>query len=231
MRDLFFCPERWEPDPEVTSNIASHTEVQGFSGQQTECWQLGDWSCHWTAIVSAIPVEAGWLESGNEYRFCFWLNGGENSTRDEVCELEIFGDSWEDRLTFRLSRDRTKPILEKNGWLLYGIPFTAPKASRELTFRFVAAGAVCTVAGIPDLDMARCEALKGDVRDLNKPQRHNVALESGYPSDPSTVTVKTLRGRKLSLPKKALRIGAAVGAAVGAAAIVSIILKKSRVER
>ena len=215
MRDLFFCPERWEPDSEVTSNIVSHSEVQGFAGTLTEAWQLGDWDYHWTAIVSTIPVEAGWLESGSEYRFCFWLNGGENTTRDEVCELEIFGDSWEDRLTFRLNRDYTKPILEKNGWLLFGIPFTAPKASAALTFRFVAAGAVCTVAGIPDMDMAKCEALTPDERDLNKPQRHNIALPGGFPHDPSdTVTVTMPRGRKLSLSKTALRIGAAAGALV-----------------
>jgi hypothetical protein len=171
-------------------------------------------------------VEAGWLESGSEYRFCFWLNGGENSSRDEVCDLEIFGDSWEDRLTFRLNRDHTKPILEKNSWLLFGIPFTAPKAASALTFRFVAAGAVLTLAGIPDMDMAKCEAIEPDEREPNQPQRHNVALPGGYPSDPSTVTVTTLRGRKLSLSKTALRIGAAAGVLAAASLIAHHIRKK-----
>ena len=227
MRDLFFCPERWEPDAEVTSNIASHTEVQGFSGKPAEAWQLGDWDYHWTAIVSTIPVEAGWLESGSEYRFCFWLNGGENTSRDEVCELEIFGDSWEDRLTFRLNRDHTKPILEKNGWLLFGIPFTAPKSVTALTFRFVAAGAVCTVAGIPDMDMAKCESLYPDERDLNKPQRHNIVFPGGFPpSQSDSLTVATIRGKKLSLSKTALRIGAAAGAVAAVSLIAHHIRKK-----
>jgi len=229
MRDLFFCPERWEPDSEITSNIASHTEVQGFAGTPAEAWQLGDWDYHWTAIVSTIPVEAGWLESGSDYRFCFWLNGGENTNRDEVCELEIFGDSWEDRLTFRLNRDYTKPILEKNGWLLFGIPFTAPQSGTSLTFRFVAAGAVCTIAGIPDLNMAKCEALTPDERDLSQPQRHNIALPGGFPSEhSSTVTVTTLRGRKLSFSKRALRIAAAAGALVIGSLVIRHIRKKHK---
>ncbi len=45
------------------------------------------------------------------------LSGGENSRGDEICMLEIYGDDWEDRLTFRLNRDHTAPLLEKDHWL------------------------------------------------------------------------------------------------------------------
>ena len=100
MRDLFFCPERWEPDPMISTNAASETRVRGFSGRTVDAWQLGDFGSDWTAITSQIPMETGWLEAGAQYRFCFWLNGGENSRGDEICMLEIYGDDWEDRLTF-----------------------------------------------------------------------------------------------------------------------------------
>ena len=218
MTDLFFCPERWEPDESVSTNAASPVRVRGSAGKTVDAWQLGDWSEAWTAITSRIPIEAGWLEPGAEYRFCFWLNGGENDRRDEVCELEIYGDAWEERLRFKLNREQTKPILEKNGWLLFGIPFTAPEAGEFLTFRFVAAGAVCTIAGIPDMDMAACEALPPDERSFEHPQRHNIVFPHGWPED--DIVVLKARGKKLEIRRKTLTFGVlAAGAAIGLAAL------------
>lgn len=227
MRDLFFCPERWEPDAMVSTNIASRVRVKNFRGSVTDAWQLADWWYNWTSIISKIPIEKGWLESGEQYRFCFWLNGGENDRRDEVCSLEIFGDSWEDRLCFKLNREQTKPILEKNGWLLFAVPFTAPEASDALTFRFVAAGAVCTITGIPDLDMAACESLTPDPRSFDRPQRHNIVFPHGWPDEqPRRVVLKGRSGRALTLPRKAVAAAAAVGAAVLTAALVHAVRKK-----
>ena len=182
MTDLFFCPERWEPDSMISTNAASMIRVHGISGKAADAWQLGDWGSSWTAITSEIPIEAGWLESGEEYRLCFWLNGGENSRGDEICMLEIYGDDWEDRLTFRLNRDHTAPLLEKDHWLLFGVPFRAPKATDALKFRFVAAGAVCTIAGIQDMDMNAAEALTPDERETGQPQRYNIVFPHGYPA-------------------------------------------------
>ncbi len=217
MTDLFFCPERWESDPMISGNEAEMRQVTAFSGKQTDAWQLGDWGTAWSAISSVIPVETGWLEAGAEYRFCFWLNGGENSRQDETCMLEIFGDDWENRLTFPLNRAKTKPILEKNHWLLYGIPFTAPEAVSELHFRFVAAGAVCTVAGIPDMDMSACESLTPDPPETGSPQRYNIVFASGYPEH---VQRKLAHGKSTSFPKKALCLtAAAAGIAVGSVLI------------
>ena len=214
MTDLFFCPERWEPEAMVTTNVAELVRVRGFLGRPTDAWQLADWDGSWTAIVSKIPIEKGWLESGEKYRFCFWLNGGENERGDETCLLEIYGDSWEDRLTFRLNREHTKPILEKNGWLLFGIPFTAPEATEALTFRFVASGAVCTVAGIPDMDMSACEAITPDVRSFDRPQRHNIVFPHGWPDEQDGMVILKTRGKAVSLPRRALSIAATAGAVV-----------------
>ncbi len=216
MADLFFCPERWEPDSMISTNAASQIQVRGFSGRTAEAWQLGDWCSDWSAIISKIPIEAGWLESGQQYRFCFWLNGGENSRGDEVCMLEIYGDDSEERLCFHLNRNRTKPILQKNHWLLFAVPFTAPQASEALTFRFIASGAVCTIAGIPDMNMSRCESLTPDEPDeIQHPQRHNIVYPHGWPNEERRVVLKA-RGRELELSARALRIAAAAaGAAAG----------------
>ena len=216
MFDLFFCPERWKPD-EISSNIASQVTVSDFRGKPVEAWQIGDWSQNWSAIQSTINIEPGWLESDGDYRFCFWLNGGENVAQDETCMLEIFGDDWENRPTFRLNREHTKPLIEKNGWLLFAIPFKAPQAEKMLHFRFVAAGAVCTIAGIPDMDMAACEAIPSDVRSFDHPQRHNLVFPNGYPDAPREKVVIQSAGHEIALSKRILRNAAVVaGVMVGA---------------
>ena len=227
MTDLFFCPERWEPDASVSTNAASLIKVRGSAGKSVEAWQLGDWGTAWTAIVSKIPIETGWLESGAEYRFCFWLNGGENSRRDEVCTLEIFGDEWEDRLQFRLNRDHTRPLLEKNGWLLFAVPFRAPEAASALTFRFVAAGAVCTVSGIPDMNMSAAESTVPDERDLSRPQRHNIVFRGGYPADSPRVRLKT-PGREVEVSRSAVRAAAAAGVAVAGVLLLRALRKQRK---
>ena len=215
MADLFFCPESWEPDSMISSNAAAQIQVQDYAGRTSEAWQLGDWGSNWTAITTKIPIETGWLESGSDYRFCFWLNGGENSRGDEVCMLEIFGDEWEERLCFPLNRDKTRPVMQKNHWLLFAIPFTAPKAAASLNFRFVAAGAVCTITGLHDMDMSRCEALTPDEPDTGHAQRHNIVFPHGWPNEKPKVVLKA-RGRKLELSKTALAVGAAAaGLSVG----------------
>ena len=213
MTDLFFCPERWETDPMVSTNIAEQVRVKGFLGKPVDAWQLADWNGSWTAIVSKIPIEKGWLESGCDYRFCFWLNGGENARADETCMLEIWGDDWEERLQFKLNREHTKPLLEKNSWLLFAVPFTAPAAAEALTFRFVVSGAVCTVAGIPAMNMSACEQLSPDVRSFDQPQRHNIVYPNGWPEEQRRkVVLKSPRGREISFSRRALGVAAAIGA-------------------
>ncbi len=225
MADLFFCPERWEPDSLISTNTASQIQVRGFSGRTVEAWQIGDWSADWTAIVSRIPIETGWLESDMQYRFCFWLNGGENSRGDEACCLEIFGDDEEERLCFPLNRNRTKPLLEKNHWLLFAVPFTAPRATEHLTFRFVQAGAVCTLAGIPDMDMSACESLLPDEPDAEPhKQRHNIVFSQGWPEEQQKVVLKA-RGKELAFSGKTLKFA---GAAAGAAAALLLLLRHAK---
>jgi hypothetical protein len=139
--------------------------------------------------------------------------------------LEIWGDDWEERLQFRLNREHTKPLLEKNGWLLFAVPFTAPAAAEALTFRFVVSGAVCTIAGIPDMNMSACEQLTPDVRNFDRPQRHNIIYPNGWPDEQNgKVVLKAPRGREISLSRRALGIAAALGAA----AAVALIIRRSR---
>lgn len=216
MADLFFCPDRWEPDSMISTNAASQIQVRDFCGRTQDAWQLGDWSSDWSAILSRIPIEAGWLEPGQEYRFCFWLNGGENARGTEACMLEIFGDDEEERLTFRLNRDHTKPVLQKNHWLLFAVPFTAPKAAEHLTFRFVAAGAVCTVTGIPEMQMSFSETMVPDEPDEDPhPMRHNIVFPHGWPNEERRVVLKA-RGKQLEFSRRALRITAAAAAGIAA---------------
>ncbi len=203
----------------ISTNAASMIRVHGISGKAAAAWQIGDWGNSWTAITSEIPVESGWLESGEEYRLCFWLNGGENSRGDETCMLEIYGDDWEDRLTFRLNRDHTMPLLEKDHWLLFGVPFRAPQATAALKFRFIAAGAVCTIAGIQDMDMNAAEALTPDKRETNLPQRHNIVFPHGYPSQ-SNQTLLNKHGEQSRMRTAAFCAGAAAIAGITAAVVI-----------
>lgn len=227
MPDLFFCPERWEPDQMISTNAASRIRVCGFAGKPVDAWQLGSFASDWTALVSQIPMEAGWLEAGEQYRFCFWLNGGENSRADETCMLEIFGDGWEERLQFRLNRNHTKPLLEKNHWLLFAIPFTAPEAAEILNFRFVAAGAVCTIAGIPDMDMSACEALIPDSPDTTYSVRHNLWFPHGW-EDEAYIRSAQARKHKLTLKNKAVAAAAVTAICAVAAVAIRQHLKKKR---
>lgn len=219
MTDLFFCPDRWEPDPLISTNAAKSVRIRSAGCRTADAWQLGDWGSAWTAITSRIPMETGWLEAGCEYRFCFWLNGGENSRGDEVCSLEIFGDDWENRLVFPLNRDRTRPLLYKDGWLLYAVPFTAPAAAAALNFRFVAAGAVCTVAGIADMDMASCERMVSEPPESGHPMRHNIVYPGGWKTQSKRRCVLKAHGKALSAEKALLIAAAAAGIAAGAYAV------------
>ena len=226
MSDLFFCPERWEPDSMVSTNAASLVRVRGYSGRTVDAWQLGDFGSDWTAITSRIPIETGWLESGEQYRFCFWLNGGENSRRNETCLLEIYGDAWEERLRFRLNRNYTKPLLEKNHWLLFAVPFTAPEATDALNFRFVASGAVCTIAGIPEMDMSACEALTPDEPDTLHTVRHNLAFPHGWEEEKPAPVSKSEVKRKQRTKKAAAAAAVTAACAVGAIALRQYLKKR-----
>ena len=227
MSDLFFCPERWEPDDMISTNAAALIRVRGFSGRTVDAWQLGDFGTDWTAISSRIPIEAGWLEAGENYRFCFWLNGGENSRGDETCMLEIYGDAWEERLRFRLNRDHTKPLLEKNHWYLFAVSFTAPAASDALTFRFVSSGAVCTIAGIPDMDMAAREALTPDEPDHAHKVRHNLAYPHGWEDAHAAAETET-KERKAAFVRKAAAAAAVTALCTAGVIALGKYLKKKR---
>ncbi|MCQ2416534.1 MAG: hypothetical protein MJ071_01835 [Oscillospiraceae bacterium] len=213
MQDLFFLPDRWEPDAMISSNNTKPVKVHGYLNRTIDAWQIGSWDSRWSAIESSIPVEKGWLEPGQEYRFCFCLNGGENSEGTETCMLEIFGDDWEDRLAFPLNRSITKPILYKNHWFIYAIPFISPSATEVLHFRFVASGAVCTIGSIPEMNMSVPESLTSDEPDTTHSQRHNLFYSSGWPEGKESNT--TNNGNASPRSRKLLKGAVAAGTAAG----------------
>ncbi len=176
MKPLYFNPELWKLDPQVPTSVGEQKIVSGFNGKPVSAWQIADWNYNWSVIRTNLL-----LEPNVDYNFTFWLNGGENDRYDEVCYLEIFSDSWDERETFPLKRDLTKPLKYKNGWYLFSIPFTAPE-NEHVTLRFTAASAITTIA--PAEHVEAYSKLESDVIPPDMKQRHNIVFENGWPEEP-----------------------------------------------
>ncbi len=104
---------------------AERSFINDFDGGLVESLMFGDWNAPY---VRAVSKELA-LTPDTEYRFVFWLNGGENDKNSEVCRLQIaFGGNWDDCYTYKLNRNYIKPVLHRDGWELYSIPFRTPVA-------------------------------------------------------------------------------------------------------
>jgi hypothetical protein len=79
------------------------------------------------------------LETNTEYRMIFWLKDGKNfDDRDCVCRFEItFDGDYENRNIYDLTNGFVKPLLTKDEWKLFCIPFNTG-GSERFTLRFVA---------------------------------------------------------------------------------------------
>ena len=105
---------------------------------------FGDWN---TSYARAVSKELSLLPD-TDYCFVFWLNGGENDKNSEVCRLQIsFGGNWDDCYTYKLNRNYIKPVLHKDGWELYSIPFRTPVAYTSTGFGTVSSGLGTAKAG------------------------------------------------------------------------------------
>ena len=104
---------------------AERSFINDFDGGLVESLMFGDWNVQY---ICAASKELSLLPD-TEYCFVFWLNGGENDKNSEICRLQIaFGGNWEDCYTYKLNRNYIKPILHRDGWELYSIPFRTPVA-------------------------------------------------------------------------------------------------------
>ena len=103
---------------------AERSFISDFDGGLVECLMFGDWD---TPYVRALSNALS-LTPDTDYQFVFWLNGGENDKSSEICKLQIaFGNDWENCYTYKLNRNYIKPLLHKDGWELYSIPFHTPE--------------------------------------------------------------------------------------------------------
>lgn len=143
----------------------------------------------WNAGVSYATNGFQELKPDTEYHFVFWLNGGENDRGDETCLLEILftdnniaasNNEFDKGLRFRLNRGYIKPLKKYKGWEYYDIPFTTTQA-RYTQLQFVAGRAPMALmnAGEPDVYRDLQDVI--DPYEKQRPQRHNIIFEDGWP--------------------------------------------------
>lgn len=153
MNYILFNPRNWSFDQMQNNNQnnfgygrnngfsqsfpAERSFINDFDGSLIESLMFGDWN---TSYARAVSKELSLLPD-TEYCFIFWLNGGENDSGSEICRLQIaFGGNWDDCYTYKLNRNYIKPVLHKDGWELYSIPFRTPVAYTSTGFGTVSSG-------------------------------------------------------------------------------------------
>ncbi|MDE6063575.1 MAG: hypothetical protein K2G20_03175, partial [Lachnospiraceae bacterium] len=104
---LYFEPRKWSFNKACEDNVGNRSFMTGPDGVLAEGYMLGDWSYHWTEIVSETLL----LPKNTDCSFTFWLNGGENDRNDEVCRFEVvFNNDYEQRFTYNLNRNYIRPV-------------------------------------------------------------------------------------------------------------------------
>ena len=215
MNYIFFNPRNWSFDQMQNNNQnsfgygrnsgfshsipAERSFINDFDGSLVESLLFGDWN---TSYVRAVSKELSLLPD-TEYCFVFWLNGGENDKNTEVCRLQIaFLGNWSDCYTYKLNRNYITPILHKDGWELYSIPFRTPKEN-ELPLlssgpnsvspifdgktvythlAFVAGNAPMAIKPAKELEAYSDWEDTPDEFASERPQRHNLVFAGGWPS-------------------------------------------------
>lgn len=154
----------------------------------TEILSVGSWDWEHTSYVTNGFQE---LEPNTEYHFVFWLNGGENDRSDEVCQLQILftdgnvtasNSEFDEGLRFRLNRGYIKPLKKYNGWEYYDIPFTTTQA-RYTQFQLVADRAPMALMDAEGPEAYQDLQDTADPYERQRPQRHNIIFEDGWPVD------------------------------------------------
>lgn len=201
---IFFNPREWMQLPDIQnpcSEIFSRFFISSpFGDGMAEVVSTGNWRWDWCEITNGMTQ----LEPNTEYHFVFWLNGGENDRSDETCMFQvIFTDNsmranesdWEQRLCYKLNRSYIKPLKRYRGWELYDIPFTT--SSRKYThLRFAAMRAPMAIMAAESPEFY--ENLEDELDEFasERPQRHNIIFEDGWPTNTGYATERLKRARR-----------------------------------
>lgn len=198
MNYIFFNPREWFFGDATQQNFTSKVQnsagrsfISDFNGDLVESIMLGGWDVPYAEVMSRVYP----LTSDTEYCFVFWLNGGENDKNTETCQLEItfFGNNCYSN-TYKLNRNFIKPILHCQGWELYAIRFRTPEAKAEPSsvgesvsvsdtrFSFIAGKAPMAVKPAREPDFYKDWKDEPDEFEEQRPQRHNIFFEDGWPS-------------------------------------------------
>ena len=190
---LFFRAREWTFNKACTDNVGSRTFMEGPDGVIAEAYMIGNWNWNWTEIQSKTLV----LPKNTLHTFTFWLNGGENDRNNELCRFEIiFNNDYDGRYTYNLNRNYVKPLKKVNGWELYEIPFiTGENEYTEL--RFVAQYAPMTVLAAKDKSAYADLADTVDEFEGERPQRHNIIFDDGWPNN-TWYSTKSLREKRMA---------------------------------
>ncbi len=189
---LYFDPRTWSFNRACKENVGNRSFITGPDGVLAESFTIGDWSNHWTEIVSETLL----LPKNTDCSFTFWLNGGENDRNDEVCRFDIlFNNNHEQRFSYNLNRNYIRPVKKLNGWELYEIPFrTQDNEYTEL--RFVAQNAYTTILTAKDVSAYAELVDHPDPFEADRPQRHNIVFSDGFPSN-NWYSTKSLREKHM----------------------------------
>lgn len=170
--EIQFNARYWQPD--VCE--AERTFIQGPDGEIAEAYTLGNWTDEHCEIVRVFDD----LDKNARYLFTFWLNGGENDASTELCELVITADDDTDNsCVYRLNRNYIKPLISRNGWGLYEIPFIADYGEK-LEIRFAAERAPMTVLTAKEHSAYEGLCSARDIYENFRPLRHNIVFEDGW---------------------------------------------------
>lgn len=210
MNYIFFNPRNWSFEQAQNNNQnnfgfsgysrnngfsqplpAERSFINDFDGGLVESLMFGDWN---TPYVRAVAKELA-LTPDTDYRFVFWLNGGENDKNSETCLLQIaFDGNWNDCYTYKLNRNYIKPLLHKDGWELYSIPFHTPEATQVpqgtsesapatiTRFSFVTGNAPMALKPAKEPEAYSAWEDSPDEFANWRPQRHNLVFADGWPS-------------------------------------------------
>lgn len=193
---LYFEPRKWSFNKACANNVGSRSFMAGPDGVLAEGYMLGDWGYNWTEIVSETLL----LPKRTDCSFTFWLNGGENDRNDEVCRFEVvFNNDYEQRLTYNLNRNYIRPVKKLNGWELYEIPFQT-QDNEYTQLRFAAQKAYMTVLSAKDASAYEGMTGSEDPFAEERPQRHNIVFDDGYPANKWYGTKNLERAHKNGSP-------------------------------
>lgn len=196
MNYIFLNPREWFFGDATQQNSISKVQksagrsfISDFDGNLVESIMLGGWNVPYAEVLSRVYP----LASDTEYSFVFWLNGGENDKNSETCQLEIafFGSNCYSNI-YKLNRNFIKPILHCQGWELYAIGFRTPGAEPSSTgesvsvsdtrFSFISGEAPMAVKPAREPDFYKDWKDEPDEFAEQRPQRHNIVFEDGWPS-------------------------------------------------